>query len=50
MVQGVSTEVTKPDQLERVRQAGVDSWALDGTADRVVRIGMHVVTGRRFSR
>ncbi len=50
MVQGVSTEVTEPDQLERVRQAGVDSWALDGTADRVVRIGMHVVTGRRFSR
>lgn len=48
MVQGVSTEVTDPEELERVDRAGVDSWALDGVADRVVRIDTHVITGRRF--
>jgi nitroimidazol reductase NimA-like FMN-containing flavoprotein (pyridoxamine 5'-phosphate oxidase superfamily) len=49
MVQGMSDEVTDPDALEQVRRSHVESWALDGQADRVVRIDMHVVTGRRYS-
>ena len=50
MVQGMSSEMTDPADLERVRRAEVESWALDGQADRVVRVDLHVVTGRRFSR
>ena len=49
MVQGLCDEVTDPATLERVRRSHVESWALDGQADRVVRIDMHLVSGRRFS-
>ena len=50
LVQGVASEVTDPVVLDRALLAGIDSWALDGRADRVVSITMDVVTGRRFSR
>ena len=50
MVQGLSSEVKDPVELDQVRRAGLESWVLEGRADRVVRIDMQVVTGRRFSK
>ena len=38
LVQGVSRVITEPSELRRARQLNVEPWAIDGTADRVVRI------------
>ena len=50
LVQGTATVVTDPAQLADVRLANLDPWAVDGSADRVVRIETVVVSGRRFRR
>jgi uncharacterized protein len=50
LVQGVSQVVTDPTELQRARQLTVDPWAVDGAADRIVRITVSVVSGRRFER
>jgi nitroimidazol reductase NimA-like FMN-containing flavoprotein (pyridoxamine 5'-phosphate oxidase superfamily) len=49
MVQGMASEVTDPAGLREVDSAPLDAWALDGTADHVVRIELHRVSGRRFT-
>jgi len=49
MVQGVATEVTDLAGLRRIEAAAIDSWALDGAADHVIRIELHRVSGRRFT-
>jgi nitroimidazol reductase NimA-like FMN-containing flavoprotein (pyridoxamine 5'-phosphate oxidase superfamily) len=50
LVRGVAQEITEPDDLVRARQLPLDSWALGDTADRFVRVGMELVTGRRVRR
>lgn len=50
LVQGVARVVTDPDLLDRVRQLPIDPWAIDGAADRVVRITTSRISGRRFAR
>lgn len=50
LVQGVSRVVTEPAELHRARQLTVESWAVDGAADRIVRITSTFVSGRRFQR
>jgi nitroimidazol reductase NimA-like FMN-containing flavoprotein (pyridoxamine 5'-phosphate oxidase superfamily) len=50
LVQGVARVVTDPDELDRVQQLGVDPWAVDGDADRVIRITRSRISGRRFVR
>jgi nitroimidazol reductase NimA-like FMN-containing flavoprotein (pyridoxamine 5'-phosphate oxidase superfamily) len=50
LVQGVSRVVTEPTELHRVLQLTVEPWAVDGAADKVVRITSTIVSGRRFQR
>ena len=50
MVQGMASEVTDPGRLDRIRSAGLASWALGDDVDHVVSGTMQVVAGRRFSR
>jgi nitroimidazol reductase NimA-like FMN-containing flavoprotein (pyridoxamine 5'-phosphate oxidase superfamily) len=50
LVQGTATVVTNPAQLADVRFTNLDPWAVDGSADRVVRIQTVRVSGRRFHR
>jgi len=50
VVQGRSTLVVDPSELGRVQKLKVEPWAVDGAADRVVRISTTVVSGRRLSR
>ena len=50
LVQGMSTVVTEPAELLRVQELTVYPWAVDGSADRVVRIIASTVSGRRFER
>ena len=50
MVQGMASEVTDPDRLDRIRAAGLASWALGDDVDHVVAVTMQLVAGRRFAR
>jgi uncharacterized protein len=50
LVQGVSRVVTEPTELHRARELTVEPWAVDGTADQVVRITSTLLSGRRFQR
>ncbi len=50
MVQGVSTVVTEPAELLRVQDLNVGPWAMDGSADRVIRITASNMSGRGFER
>ncbi len=50
LVQGMTSEVKDADELERAHAARIPSWALDGAADRFIRIEMARVSGRRFAR
>jgi nitroimidazol reductase NimA-like FMN-containing flavoprotein (pyridoxamine 5'-phosphate oxidase superfamily) len=50
LVQGVSRVVDESPELLRVGGLKLESWALDGTADRFIRIAASRVSGRRFSR
>ena len=50
VIQGASKVVTDPSELDRVRRLIVDPWAVDGSADRAVRISSSLISGRRFRR
>ena len=50
LIQGVSNVVTDPSELMRVRQLTLHPWAVDGSADRIVRIIASLLSGRRFER
>ena len=50
LVQGVAEVVSGASDLARLSTLTVDPWAVDGSADRFVRIRPQRVTGRRFSR
>ena len=48
MVQGLAHMITDPAELERAKQLGIESWALDGVADRYVRLVPNIVTGMQI--
>ncbi len=50
LVQGASRVVADPLELRQVAALPIEPWALDGTADRFVRIAISNVSGRRFQR
>ena len=50
LVQGRSEVVVDPVELASLRGLTIDPWAVDGAADRFVRIRTTKVTGRRFYR
>jgi uncharacterized protein len=50
VVQGHSRVLTDTAEVAQVREMIVDPWALDGSADRAVRITNTLMTGRRFQR
>jgi uncharacterized protein len=50
MVQGPSRVLIEAAEVNRVRQLVLDPWAVDGRADRTVRITNMVMSGRRFAR
>ena len=50
VIQGEASEITDPEELARARATSLDSWALDGSADRYIRIEISTVSGRRFAR
>jgi nitroimidazol reductase NimA-like FMN-containing flavoprotein (pyridoxamine 5'-phosphate oxidase superfamily) len=47
LVRGMAGEITDPDELARARALPLRSWALGDQADRYIRIGMDLVSGRR---
>jgi nitroimidazol reductase NimA-like FMN-containing flavoprotein (pyridoxamine 5'-phosphate oxidase superfamily) len=48
MIQGLAHVVTDPDQLGRAKLLPLESWALEGAADRYVRLVPNIVTGVRI--
>ncbi len=48
LVQGVARVVTDPSELRQVAGLTLESWALDGSADRYIRITPSRLSGRRF--
>ena len=50
VVRGTSRVLTDPFELDRVRRLIADPWAVDGSADRAVRITSSLISGRRFER
>ncbi len=50
LVQGVARVVEDPSELDRVAGLTLEPWALDGSADRFVRIVSSRISGRRFQR
>jgi nitroimidazol reductase NimA-like FMN-containing flavoprotein (pyridoxamine 5'-phosphate oxidase superfamily) len=48
LVQGIAREVTDPLERETALAAPIRAWALGDRADRVVRIDMHKLSGRRY--
>ena len=50
LVQGESRVVTDPVEIARLLTLRIDPWAVDGSADRFVRVRAERVTGRRFFR
>ena len=48
LVQGQAREVTDPAVLERITTVPLHAWALNGAADRFVRIETSIVAGRLF--
>jgi len=48
MIQGLAHVVTEADELEKTRELTLESWALEGAADRYVRLIPNVVTGTRI--
>ena len=47
LVRGVAEEITDSIELEQARSLPLQSWALDGSADRYVRLEPSIITGRR---
>jgi uncharacterized protein len=50
VVQGLASVIDDPVERRRVSAVATDSWAMDGAADRFVRIHVASVSGRRFRR
>jgi nitroimidazol reductase NimA-like FMN-containing flavoprotein (pyridoxamine 5'-phosphate oxidase superfamily) len=50
LVQGLSEAISNEADLKAVKELEIDPWAVDGSADRYVRIRAAKVTGRRFTR
>jgi nitroimidazol reductase NimA-like FMN-containing flavoprotein (pyridoxamine 5'-phosphate oxidase superfamily) len=50
LVQGASRVVEDPLDVSRLSTSTIDPWAVDGHADRFVRLEMDVISGRRFTR
>jgi len=50
LVQGRAQVVSDASELAQLSALTIDPWAVDGSADRFVRIRAERVTGRRFSR
>jgi len=50
LVQGVARVVSDPSELQQVAGLTLEPWALDGSADRYVRIASSRMSGRRFQR
>ena len=48
MVQGLAHVIVAEDELELARSLPLESWALDGVADRYVRLRPNVMTGKRI--
>lgn len=48
LVRGVAEEITDPTELQTVRALPLESWALDGSADRYVKIVPTMISGRRI--
>ncbi|MGA2528804.1 MAG: pyridoxamine 5'-phosphate oxidase family protein [Acidimicrobiales bacterium] len=47
MVQGLAHVITDGEQLDRARELPLEPWALEGEADRYVRLVPNIVTGMR---
>jgi nitroimidazol reductase NimA-like FMN-containing flavoprotein (pyridoxamine 5'-phosphate oxidase superfamily) len=47
LIRGLARVVDDADQLDRLRRLPLPSWALQGSAERYVRIEMEIVSGRR---
>jgi len=48
LVRGVAEEVTDRSELDAVQALPLESWALDGSADRYIKIAPTIMTGRRI--
>ena len=48
MVQGMAHVITDPVELAKAKDLGIESWALNGVADRYVRLVPNIVTGMRI--
>jgi nitroimidazol reductase NimA-like FMN-containing flavoprotein (pyridoxamine 5'-phosphate oxidase superfamily) len=48
MVQGLAHVVTDIDELDRARELTLESWTLEGSADRYVRLVPNLVKGTRI--
>ncbi len=47
MIQGLAHVITDSDELRRARDLPLESWAIEGAADRYVCLVPNIVTGRR---
>ena len=48
LVRGVAEEITDPSELRTVHSLPLESWALDGSADRYIKIAPTMISGRRI--
>ncbi len=48
MIQGLAHVITDSAELDEAKRLGIESWALDGVADRYVRLVPNIVTGMRI--
>lgn len=49
MVQGLAHVITEPERIEEATTLPLESWALEGDADRYVCLVPNIVTGTRIS-
>ena len=47
-VRGVAEEIIDPIELQTVQTLPLESWALDGSADRYIKIALTMISGRRI--
>jgi nitroimidazol reductase NimA-like FMN-containing flavoprotein (pyridoxamine 5'-phosphate oxidase superfamily) len=48
MIQGLAHVIEDAEELARARELPLESWALEGAADRYVRLVPNIVTGTRI--
>jgi len=48
LVRGVAEEITDPTELRTVQSLPLKPWALDGQADRYIKIKPAMISGRHF--